>query len=68
MLAFPFILLAMTLVIALGASMQNVIIALGLSNWPIFARVARIETRKLREQDFVVAVRAASGRYAVGRE
>ena len=58
MLAFPFILLAMTLVIALGASMQNVIIALGLSNWPIFARVARIETRKLREQDFVVAVRA----------
>jgi peptide/nickel transport system permease protein len=58
MLAFPFILLAMTLVIALGASAQNIIIALGLSNWPIFARVARIETRKLREQDFVVAARA----------
>jgi peptide/nickel transport system permease protein len=58
MLAFPFILLAMTLVIALGASAQNIVIALGLSNWPIFARVARIETRKLREQDFVVAVRA----------
>jgi len=58
MLAFPFILLAMTLVIVLGASMQNVIIALGLSNWPIFARVARIETRKLREQEFVIAARA----------
>jgi ABC-type dipeptide/oligopeptide/nickel transport system permease subunit len=58
MLAFPFILLAMTLVIVLGASMQNIILALGLSNWPIFARVARVETRKLREQDFVVAVRA----------
>ena len=58
MLAFPFILLAMTLVIVLGASMQNVILALGLSNWPIFARVARVETRKLREQDFVVAARA----------
>ncbi|MEM9684909.1 MAG: ABC transporter permease [Pseudomonadota bacterium] len=58
MLAFPFILLAMILVIVMGASMQNVILALGLSNWPIFARVARIETRKLREQDFVVAVRA----------
>jgi len=58
MLAFPFILLAMTLVIVLGASMQNVILALGLSNWPIFARVARIETRKLREQEFVIAARA----------
>jgi peptide/nickel transport system permease protein len=58
MLAFPFILLAMTLVIVLGASMQNVILALGLSNWPIFARVARIETRRLREQEFVIAARA----------
>ncbi len=58
MLAFPFILLAMTLVIVLGASMQNIILALGLSNWPIFARVARIETRKLREQEFVIAARA----------
>lgn len=58
MLAFPFILLAMTLVIVLGASMQNIILALGISNWPIFARVARIETRKLRDQEFVVAARA----------
>lgn len=58
MLAFPFILLAMTLVIILGASMQNIILALGISNWPIFARVARIETRKLRDQEFVVAARA----------
>lgn len=58
MLAFPFILLAMTLVIVLGASMQNIILALGISNWPIFARVARIETRKLRQQEFVIAARA----------
>ena len=55
MLAFPFILLAMTLVIVLGASMENIILALGLSNWPIFARVPRIETMKLREQEFVLA-------------
>jgi peptide/nickel transport system permease protein len=55
MLAFPFILLAMTLVIAFGASMENIILALGLSNWPIFARVTRIETMKLREQEFVLA-------------
>ncbi|MCB1741228.1 MAG: ABC transporter permease [Gammaproteobacteria bacterium] len=55
MLAFPFILLAMTLVIVLGASMENIILALGISNWPIFARVTRIETKKLREQEFVLA-------------
>ncbi|MCP5155786.1 MAG: ABC transporter permease [Ectothiorhodospiraceae bacterium] len=55
MLAFPFILLAMTLVIVLGASMENIILALGLSGWPIFARVTRIETMKLRDQEFVLA-------------
>lgn len=55
MLAFPFILLAMTLVIVMGASMENIILALGLANWPIFTRVTRIETRKLREQEFVQA-------------
>ena len=55
MLAFPFILLAMTLVIVMGASMENIIIALGLSDWPIFARVTRVETMKLREQEFVIA-------------
>lgn len=58
MLAFPFILLAMTLVIVLGASMENIILALGMSNWPIFARVARIETKKLRDQEFIVAAEA----------
>ena len=58
MLAFPFILLAMTLVIILGASTENIILALGISNWPIFARVTRIETRKLREQEYVLAALA----------
>ena len=58
MLAFPFILLAMTLVVVLGASMRNIILALGLSGWTIFARVTRIETMKLREQEFVLAAAA----------
>ncbi len=58
MLAFPFILLAMTLVIILGASTENIILALGISNWPIFARVTRIETRKLREQEYILAALA----------
>jgi peptide/nickel transport system permease protein len=55
MLGFPFILLAMSLVAVLGPSLQNIIIALGSTGWPVFTRVVRIETMKLREQEFVLA-------------
>ena len=46
MMGFPFILLAMSLVAVLGPSLQNIIIALGVTGWPVFTRVARIETMK----------------------
>lgn len=55
MMGFPFILLAMSLVAVLGPSLENIIIALGLTGWPVFTRVSRIETMKLREQEFVLA-------------
>ncbi|MGD8564390.1 MAG: ABC transporter permease [Desulfarculaceae bacterium] len=55
MMGFPFILLAMSLVAVLGPSLQNIIIALGLTGWPIFTRVTRVETMKFREQEFVLA-------------
>jgi len=58
MLGFPFILLAMSLVAVLGPSLQNIIIALGVTGWPVFTRVTRIETIKLREQEFVLAARS----------
>lgn len=58
MLGFPFILLAMSLVAVLGPSLQNIIIALGLTGWPIFTRVTRVETLKLREMEFVLAARS----------
>ena len=57
MLGFPFILLAMSLVAVLGASLQNIIIALGLTGWPVFTRVIRIETMRLRESEFVLAAK-----------
>jgi peptide/nickel transport system permease protein len=65
MLGFPFILLAMSLVAVLGPSLQNIIIALGCTGWPIFTRVTRIETRKLREREFVLA--ATSLAFRTGR-
>ena len=55
MMGFPFILLAMSLVAVLGPSLQNIIIALGFTGWPVFARVTRVETMKFREQEFVLA-------------
>lgn len=55
MLSFPFILLAMSLVVVLGPSLQNIIIALGVTGWPVFTRVTRVEAMKLREREFVLA-------------
>jgi ABC-type dipeptide/oligopeptide/nickel transport system permease subunit len=55
LLAFPFILLAMAIVAVLGPSFNNMIIALGLTTWPIFTRVVRAEVLRARHQDFVTA-------------
>jgi peptide/nickel transport system permease protein len=55
MMGFPFILLVMSLVAVLGPSLQNIIIALGITGWPVFTRLTRIETLRLREQEFVLA-------------
>ncbi|RJQ61164.1 MAG: ABC transporter permease [Desulfobacteraceae bacterium] len=55
MMGFPFILLAMSLVAVLGPSLQNIIIALGVTGWTVFTRVTRIETMKQREQEYVLA-------------
>lgn len=55
MVSFPFILLAMSLVAVLGPSLQNIIIALGSTGWPVFTRVTRVETMKLKERDFIHA-------------
>jgi len=55
MMGFPFILLAMSLVVVLGPSLLNLVIALGVTSWPVFARVARVETMRLKGQEFVLA-------------
>ncbi len=55
MMGFPFILLAMSLIAVLGPSLQNIIIALGVTGWPVFTRVTRIETLRLRDREFVLA-------------
>ena len=58
LLAVPFILLAMSIIAILGTSLQNVILAITLRTWIIYARVVRGEVFSLREQEFVAGARA----------
>jgi peptide/nickel transport system permease protein len=57
-LAFPFLLLALAAVAVVGPSFTNIIVVLGVTGWPVYARVVRAETLKYREREFVQAARA----------
>jgi peptide/nickel transport system permease protein len=58
MMAFPTLLLAITLVAVLGRGLGNLIIAIGVANIPQFGRVVRGEVIRLRLLDYVDAARA----------
>jgi ABC-type dipeptide/oligopeptide/nickel transport system permease subunit len=58
MLAFPFILLVLAVIAVLGPSLVNMIVVLGVADWPLYARVIRAETQAIRERDFIAASRA----------
>jgi peptide/nickel transport system permease protein len=57
-LAFPFILLALSLVALLGPSLPNIILVFALTTWPVYARTTRGAVLALREQEFVQAARS----------
>jgi peptide/nickel transport system permease protein len=56
-LAFPKLILALAFVAALGPGIENAIIAIAITSWPPYARIARAETITLRNSDFIVAAR-----------
>src|SRR5919109_351302 len=58
MLAFPNLLMALLLVAALGSSLTNEIIAIGIALVPNFARVARGMALSLKENDYIMAAKA----------
>ena len=58
MLTFPFVLLALAVIAVLGPNLVNMIVVLGVADWPLYARVIRAETLSLREREFVMASRA----------
>lgn len=56
-LAFPRLVLALAFVAALGAGIENAVLAISLTAWPPYARIARAETLTIRNSDFISAVR-----------
>jgi peptide/nickel transport system permease protein len=56
-MAFPLFVLAMGIVAALGNTVQNIILATAIVNFPLYARIARAEANVRRESGFVLAAR-----------
>lgn len=56
-LAFPKLVLALAFVAALGPGIENAILAIAITSWPPYARMARAETLGLRNSDYIAAVR-----------
>jgi len=56
-LAFPPLILAMAVTIALGASIESIIIAITVVSWPSYARVIRGDILAIREEDYIEASR-----------
>jgi peptide/nickel transport system permease protein len=56
-LAFPRLVLALAFTAALGPGLENAVIAIALTAWPAYARIARAETLTLRRSDFIAAIR-----------
>ena len=56
-LAFPRLILALAFVAALGPGIYNAVLAIAITSWPPYARIARAETLSLRGADHISAVR-----------
>jgi peptide/nickel transport system permease protein len=58
MLACPFLILAIALAAFLGPSLQNAMIAIGVTATPIFVRLTRGQVMSVKVEDYVEAARA----------
>jgi peptide/nickel transport system permease protein len=55
-LAFPKLILALAFVAALGPGIENAVLAIAITSWPPYARIARAETLTIRNSDYIKAV------------
>lgn len=56
-LAFPRLILALAFVAALGPGIENAVLAIAITSWPPYARIARAETLTVRHSDYINAIR-----------
>jgi peptide/nickel transport system permease protein len=56
-MAFPRLILALAFASALGPGIENAIIAIAITAWPPYARLARAETLTIRDTDYINAIR-----------
>jgi peptide/nickel transport system permease protein len=62
MLAIPFLILAIALAAFLGPSLTNAMIAIGITQMPIFARMTRGQVLQVKHEDYIEAARAVGNR------
>ncbi len=55
LLAFPQMVLAIAVAGILGGGMKNALLALGISSWTVYARLARSAVLRVREEDYIAA-------------
>jgi peptide/nickel transport system permease protein len=56
-LAFPSIILALAVAAALGRGLTSVMVALGITWWPLYARLIRGQTLSVREEQYIEGAR-----------
>lgn len=56
-LSMPKLIMALAFVAALGPGINNAIIAIAITTWPAYARIARAETLTFRNAEYIAAVR-----------
>ena len=56
-MSFPRLILALAFVAALGPGVENAVIAIAITSWPPYARIARAETITVRNSEFIMAAK-----------
>lgn len=59
MMSFPFLIIAIAIMAALGSSQKNIVIALAIVSWPRFARLTRGQVLSVKTQEYVESARTA---------
>lgn len=57
-MAFPRLILALALAAALGAGIENAVLAIAVTTWSPYARIARAEVLTIRNAEFIMAAQA----------